>query len=61
VAVSVLKVNLAKSELISVGNVTDVDGLIGIMGYEVSPLPLTYLNLSLGASYKAKFIWNSVV
>jgi hypothetical protein len=31
VAVSGLKVNLAKSELISVGNVTDVDGLAGIM------------------------------
>jgi hypothetical protein len=60
-AVSGLKVNLAKSELVPVGNVDDVDGLAGIMGCGVSPLPLKYLGLPLGASYKAKSIWNDVI
>lgn len=48
------KVNLAKSELVPVGNVDNVDGLIGILGCEVSSLPLKYLGLLLGASSKAK-------
>jgi hypothetical protein len=36
-AVSGLKVNLAKSVLVHVGHIVDVDGLAGIMGYGVSP------------------------
>jgi hypothetical protein len=48
-----------KSELVSVGN---VDGLVGIIGCSVSYLPLKYLSLPLGASsYKAKFIWDGVI
>jgi hypothetical protein len=43
------------------GNVYDVDGLAGTMGCGVFPLLLTYLSLSLGASDKAKSIWNVVV
>lgn len=45
------KVNLAKSELIPVDNVDDVDGLADILGCKVSSLPLMYLDLPLGASY----------
>jgi hypothetical protein len=56
--VSGLNVNLAKSKLVPVGDVADVDGLAGIMGHGVSPWPLKYLSLLLGASYKAKSIWN---
>jgi hypothetical protein len=36
-AISGLKVNLAKSVLVHVGHIVDVDGLAGIMGYGVSP------------------------
>jgi hypothetical protein len=60
-AVSGLKVNLAKSELVPVGNVDNVEGLAVIMGCRVSSLPLKYLGLPLGACYKAKSIWNGVV
>jgi hypothetical protein len=60
-AVFGLKINLAKSELVSVGNVDNVDGLVGILGYMVSSLPLKYLGRSMGASYKAKSIWDGVV
>jgi hypothetical protein len=39
-----------------VGNVENVDGLAGILSYEVSSLPMKYLDLQLGAAYKAKSI-----
>lgn len=39
-----LKINLIKSELVSVGNVNNVDGLASILGCVVS-LPLKYLGL----------------
>jgi hypothetical protein len=32
-----------------------------ILGCGVSTLPVKYLGLSLGASYKAKHIWNGVI
>jgi hypothetical protein len=51
--VSGLEINLAKSKLVSMGNVDNVDGLTGIRGYGVSSLPLKYLGLLLGAFYKA--------
>jgi hypothetical protein len=59
--VSSLKVNLAKSVLVPVGNVDNVDGLVGILGCGVSSLPLKYLGLPLGACYKAKSIWDGAV
>jgi hypothetical protein len=55
-AVFDLKINLAKSKLVLVGNVENVDGLAGILSYEVSSLPMKYLDLPLGAAYKAKSI-----
>jgi hypothetical protein len=51
-----LKVNLAKSVLVLVGNVDNVDGLASILGCGVSSLRLKYLGLALGACYKAKSI-----
>jgi hypothetical protein len=60
-AVSGLKINLAKSVLVPVGDVDNMDELAGIMGCGVSSLPLKYLGLSLGAPFKAKSIWDDVV
>jgi hypothetical protein len=45
-----LKINLAKSKLVPVGNVGNVVGLTDIMGCGISSFPLKYLGLSLGAS-----------
>jgi hypothetical protein len=56
-----LKINLAKSMLVPVGNVVNMDDLAGILGCGVSSLPLKYLGLLLGAPFKAKFIWDDVV
>jgi hypothetical protein len=56
-AVSDLKINLAKSVLVLVGY---VDELAGILGCGVSS-PLKYLDLLLGAPFKAKSYWDEVV
>ena len=60
-AASGLKVNLAKSILIPVGNVEQVGTLAGILGYGVASLPMKYLSLPLGAFFKAKHIWDGVI
>jgi hypothetical protein len=57
-AVSSLKVNLANLELVPLGNLDNVEGLAGILGFGVSSLQ--YLGLLLGPSYKAKPIWDVV-
>jgi hypothetical protein len=60
-AASGLKVNLAKSELIPVGNVTDVGRLARLLRCGVATLPIKYLGLPLGASFKAKHIWDGIL
>jgi len=60
-AVSRLKVNLAKSKLIPVGNIELVGRLAGILRCGVSTLPVKYLGLPLRASYKAKHICDGVI
>jgi hypothetical protein len=47
--VSGLKVNLAKSTLVPVGEVRDIGALEDILGCEVGSLPITYLGMPLGA------------
>jgi hypothetical protein len=56
-AVLGLNVNLAKSKLVPIGNVDNVNGLIGILGCGVASLPLKYFGLPL----KAKSIWDKVI
>ncbi|XP_041011405.1 uncharacterized protein LOC121255193 [Juglans microcarpa x Juglans regia] len=60
-AVSRLKVNLGKSELVSVGDVHNINNLAELLGCRVAYLPMKYLGLPLGASFKAKYIWDGVV
>jgi len=55
-AMSGLKANLAKLALVPVRNVDNVARLAWILGCEVSSMPLMYLGLSLGTSFKAKHI-----
>jgi hypothetical protein len=52
---------LAKSELGLVGNVHNVEDLVCILGCMMSSLPMKYLSLPLGASYKAKSIWDGII
>jgi len=60
-AISGLKVNLAKSNLIPVGNVEQGERLADILGCEVVSLPAKYLGLPLGASYKSTRMWDGVI
>lgn len=47
--------------MVHVGIVENVDELAGILGCTVSSLPLKYLDLLLGASLKAKSIWDGAI
>jgi hypothetical protein len=59
-AVSGLKVNLTKSSLVLVGSLDDVDQLVGNLGCGTGDLPLKYLGLPLGASFKLKAMWRDL-
>jgi hypothetical protein len=56
-AISSLKVNLSKSTLIPVGPVEDLNQLAELLGCGISSMPLKYLGLQLGASFKLKTMW----
>lgn len=56
--VSGLKVNLNKLEMVPVGVVRDTNCLADLLGYKVASLHMKYLGPSLGASFKAKNIWD---
>jgi hypothetical protein len=52
-----LKVNLSKSVLVPVGSVENVGQLAGLLGCGYGEVPLKYLGLPLGASFKLKTMW----
>ena len=60
-AVSGLRVNLAKSSILPVGQVDNIHLLAGVLGCRVDSFPTYYLGLPLGAKFKDKSIWEPVV
>jgi hypothetical protein len=60
-AVSGLRINLGKFEIVPVGPVADVENLVQVLGGRVGSLPMKYLGLPLGARYKSKEIWNPIL
>ena len=60
-AVSGLKINLGKSELVPVGVVHNIDLLLNVLGCKQGSLPMKYLGLPLGANFKEKTIWNPIM
>lgn len=60
-AVFELSINLAKSELFRVGEVSNLEVLTSILGCRIGSLPTTYLGLLLGASFKSSLVWEPVV
>ena len=60
-AVSGLKINLSKSELVLVGVVHNIDLLLNVLGCKQGTLPMRYLGLPLGAKFKDKTIWNPIL
>ena len=58
-AISVLKINLNKSEIILVHNVENVEILALELGCKVGPLP-SYLGLPLGAQHNSLVVWDVI-
>ena len=56
-----LKVNVAKSEMVPIGEVNNLHALAEILGCRVRALPMTSLSMLLGASHKSPSIWNSIL
>ena len=59
-AISRLRVNLEKNELIPVGRVENVEELANEFGYKVGKLPSIYLGMSLGAPFKCIVAWDGI-
>ncbi|RVW93922.1 hypothetical protein CK203_028234 [Vitis vinifera] len=59
-AISGLKINLDKSELIPVGRVSNVVELASVIGCKVGVLPATYLGLPLGAAHNSMVAWDGI-
>ena len=55
-----LSINWDKSELISMGMVTNMDELAVELGCQVGSLPTNYLGLPLGAAHKSMVVWEGV-
>lgn len=60
-AMSSLKVNLAKSELFQVGQISNLESLAWILGCKIGSPPTTYLGLLLGTQFKSKAMWNPMI
>ena len=59
-AVLGLRINLAKSEIIPVGEVEEILEMAMELGCKVGQLPSAYLGLPLGAPNKASSVWDGV-
>ncbi|RVW41731.1 putative mitochondrial protein [Vitis vinifera] len=59
-AASVLRINLAKSEIIPVGEVEEILELAAELGCRVGSLPSHYLGLPLGVPNRATSMWDGV-
>jgi len=60
-SISRLKVNLQKSEFVTVGEVLHIEELASILYCNISSLPLRYLGVPLGALFKSKAIWDRIL
>ncbi|RVW88360.1 LINE-1 reverse transcriptase-like [Vitis vinifera] len=59
-AASRLRINLAKSELIPVGEIDNVEEMAVELGCRIGNFPVKYLGLPLGARHKALPMWDGV-
>ena len=56
-----LKINVGKSEIVPVGEVNNLDALANILQCRVGSLPMKYLGMPLGTSFKTASIWNPIL
>ena len=60
-AITGLRVNGGKSEIVPVGGVENLNVLACVLCCRVGSLPMTYLSMPLGAHYKDSSIWNPII
>ena len=60
-AVTRLKVNVLKSEMVPIGEVPNIHVLAELLGCRIGSLPMTYLGMPLGASFKSPTVWNPIL
>lgn len=60
-AVSGLKINLAKSEMVGFDVGNEMNTLVQIMGYQEKCFPITYLGYPLGLKAKEKRGWEPII
>ena len=60
-AVTSLRVNMNKSEMVPIGKVDGIAELVALLSCHIGSLPLQYLGMPLEASYKAMGIWNPII
>ena len=56
-----MKFNVGKSEIVPVGEVNNLDALANILHCRVGSLPMKYLGMPLGSSFKTASIWNPIL
>ena len=56
-----LKVNVGNSEVVPIGKVNNLIALADILSCIVGSLPMKYLEMPLGTSFKTIFIWNPIL
>ena len=56
-----LKVNVGKSEIVPVGEVNNLVELASILQCREKSLPMKYLEMLLGTSFKTASIWNPIL
>ena len=56
-----LKVNVGKSAIVPIGEVNNLDALANILHHRVGNLPMKYLGMPLGTSFKTASIWNPIL
>ena len=59
-ALSGLKINLNKSEIIPIGPVDNAEKLANALGCKTRSFPTSYLGLPLGVKHKAVGVWDSI-
>uniref|UniRef100_A0A2N9IRA3 Reverse transcriptase domain-containing protein n=1 Tax=Fagus sylvatica TaxID=28930 RepID=A0A2N9IRA3_FAGSY len=60
-AVTGLRVNMHKSEMVLVGEVSDLPRLAALLSCQVGSIPLNYLGMPLGAPHKALAMWDPIL
>ena len=60
-ASSSLRVNLAKSSILPIGHMDNIQLLASVLGCNIDAFPTTYLGLPLDAKFKEKAIWDPII